>query len=258
MGNASVLIPVLKWYAEEIEITAAANDTITFGEGGGALVATLTTGTYSWGALAYEVKRALEVAGAGTYTVTYSHSTRKFTIAKDAGTFTLDVGATSDDALDDMGYTSDKSGSLTYTSDTAVPSQSTLTCTERIRRPQLEIDADREDVVLETGRRESTFHGFKERYSFTLEFESVATFQSLYDLWRQCAAYGIAFQFYPDSTAGSAYFDAYWDAKTFPVREMTDRRLYRLYQVEMSLLIKTPKGSSTIVARDLIDRRPSS
>ena len=57
------------------------------------LTATITTGTYDADALAAEIKTRLDAVGASTYTVTYSDSTNKFTLASDrlggGGTFKI-------------------------------------------------------------------------------------------------------------------------------------------------------------------------
>lgn len=259
--GASVLIPTFKWYSEEVEIENGVNDTITFLETlATPLTATITAGVYSWGELAYRVKTALEAAGASTYTVTYSHATRKYTITSDGlgggGIFRLDVGATTDDALPTLGYTVDTTGALTYTSDTATPAISSLTATTNIRMPQLEEDAEREDTYVDSGRRESAFYGARERYTIRLEFETVATMQGLRNMWRQCGRYGKSLQFYPDSLATSYYVDCYWDAKAFRPREMTDRGAYRLFEIEMPLLFKVDSQTGLVTGNDLIDRRP--
>lgn len=253
-GYVSALNPVFKYYAERVTISST-NNTITFGEGGGALTGTVASGNWSWGELAWKVKVALEAAGAGTYTVTYSHTTRKFTITKDSGTFTLDYDG-ANNVIDDMGFTGDKSGALTYTSDTAVPAQTTLTLTQRIKEPEVIPIADRQVTRLSSGRRETTLHGVQARYRFRIEFETVASAQGLYDFWANCAAFGNSFEFYPDSTDLTQFFEAYWDAEQFPVRRS---QVYRLYEVDMDLEIKAPEGSSTITtaARALLDRRPT-
>ncbi|MCK5127900.1 MAG: hypothetical protein KAR42_16705 [candidate division Zixibacteria bacterium] len=62
----------------------ANNKYIDFDEGGGELNATLTEGNYNGNSLATEIKTQLDAVGAITYTVTYSESTGKFTIAGDA------------------------------------------------------------------------------------------------------------------------------------------------------------------------------
>lgn len=71
----------------------ATNNKIDFTEDGGSeLTATLSSSTYILGAssatagtLCAEIKTALEAAGAGTYTVTYSRTTKKITIAVATG-----------------------------------------------------------------------------------------------------------------------------------------------------------------------------
>lgn len=64
----------------------ATNDKIQFQEASGTtLTGTLTKGVYSPSELATEVKTAMDAAGASTYTVTYSATTKFFTIASDRG-----------------------------------------------------------------------------------------------------------------------------------------------------------------------------
>lgn len=94
--NALVDSPSLAWRSRNgsgsgnglFTITAASNDKIDFDEGGAELTATLTAGSYTGTSLATEVKTQMDAAG-GTYTVSYSESTGKFTIARAAGNFTL-------------------------------------------------------------------------------------------------------------------------------------------------------------------------
>ncbi len=73
-------------------ITLNTNDKIDFLEGAGAeKSATLTAGSYTSTTLAAEVKTQLEAANltAVTYTVTYSTTTKKFTIVPSASTITI-------------------------------------------------------------------------------------------------------------------------------------------------------------------------
>ena len=70
------------------------NDDIDFEETGAAeLTATLTPGEYNADELCAEIKTQLEVAGASTYTITYSDITNEFTLASNraggGGTFKL-------------------------------------------------------------------------------------------------------------------------------------------------------------------------
>ena len=99
------------------------NQYICFDEGGVELVATIAAGTYTGTTLAAAVDTALDAAGAD-YTVSYSTSTRKFTLAKDTGNYTLRWltgtrrGA---DAADLLGFddAANDTGAGTYTSDDA-------------------------------------------------------------------------------------------------------------------------------------------
>lgn len=264
-GYASVLEPVFKYYSATLTVSAT-NNTITFGEGGADLTATVASGTWRWGdELCAKIKRALDAASdvAGnnsTFTVTYDHTTRKFTISKASGTFTLNHGGSANDLLDDIGFTGDKSGALTYTSDVAVPGQTTLTCTKRVRMPQVEAEVTREDTEHESGRKESVYQGEVVRYPFRLEFESVATAQGFWDMWDSCAKYGNEIEFYPDAADTTAYAIGYWDTKRPVIRELTDKSLFRLFDIEFPFRFKMPApfGDSTLKPRDFFDRRPTS
>lgn len=123
-------------YASGFQVNTALNMTCTVD----ALPATITSGYYmpgdyatadvwptpvaaSWTGTAYtsfatEVAAAL-TAAAGTYTCTYSTVTGKYTVAS-AGTFTLDFATAADLRLRAaLGFTGNKSGAASYTSDVA-------------------------------------------------------------------------------------------------------------------------------------------
>ena len=116
-----------------------ANKFLDFNIGAGELVATLTEGVYAAGlthaddgSLCKELYDQIVASeNAGTYTVAYSRSTRKFTITRSAGTFELmwATGTHGSAGTDDhigtlLGYSdaADDDSALTYTSDTAVES----------------------------------------------------------------------------------------------------------------------------------------
>lgn len=69
-------------------VIGATNKYIDFDEGGAELTATITPATYNAQTLCTEIKTQMEVAGALTFTVTYSETTGKFTVAA-TGNFTL-------------------------------------------------------------------------------------------------------------------------------------------------------------------------
>jgi len=116
-----------------VTVEAGVNDKIDLAEDGGAAVAaTLTAGSYPVGASSATagtfcklVKDQLEAAnGADTYTVAYDTATRKFTITKSAGVFVLQWNtgtnkATSARAL--LGFNdADTASAIAATSDVAV------------------------------------------------------------------------------------------------------------------------------------------
>lgn len=100
----------------------ATNNKIDFKEAGGGaeLTATIASGTYTPTTLAAAIKTALEDAGAATYTVTYSTSTGKWTIAND-GAFLSILWLTGTNTATSVGstlghdITADSTGALTYT-----------------------------------------------------------------------------------------------------------------------------------------------
>lgn len=113
-------------------VSAGVNDKIDFTEDGGAEVtATLTAGTYiagttsaTAGTLCALIKTQMEaVNGAPTYTVTFSTTTKLFTITKNSGVFVLKWAtgtnaATAADTL--LGFAADTSSAIAATSATAV------------------------------------------------------------------------------------------------------------------------------------------
>lgn len=94
------------------------NYQLDFSEGGSELTAELTVGFYTMTTFCTEVQRAMRAAGALTYTVTVSRSTRAITIAAGSN-FTLKVSSGShigNSPWSLMGFSgADKSGASTYT-----------------------------------------------------------------------------------------------------------------------------------------------
>lgn len=108
------------WHSTGTFVISSSNRKIDFDIGGGAVVATLTTGTYTPTALAAEIVTQLNATAAGTYTCSYSTSTGKWTITKSAGTLSLlwNTGANTANGLHTtIGFSSaaDSTGALTYT-----------------------------------------------------------------------------------------------------------------------------------------------
>ena len=113
-------------------VTGGSNDKIDFTEdGGGEVTATLTPGTYiagtssaTAGTLCALIKTQMEaVNGASTYTVTFSTTTKLFTITKSSGVFVLKwaTGTNATTAADTLlGFAADTSSAIAATSATAV------------------------------------------------------------------------------------------------------------------------------------------
>ncbi len=98
------------------------NNKINFKESaiGSELTATITAATYTATTLAAEIKTQLEVAGADTYTVSFSQTTGLWTIASDGTYLKLlnNTGTNQATSLlkDALGFAnSDRTGALTYT-----------------------------------------------------------------------------------------------------------------------------------------------
>jgi len=91
------------------EITAA-NQKLYFNEGAGTFTATMTIGTYNATDLGTEISTKMDLAGAGTYTVTYDFDDLKFTIAVGAGTFELEGTNGANAIWDTIGYNASDTG----------------------------------------------------------------------------------------------------------------------------------------------------
>ena len=153
-------------------IVTATNKFIDFDIGAGAILATVTEGTYvagltqaDVGSLCKAIYDALVVAdGVGVYTVSFSASTKKFTITKSIGTLSIlwKTGAHGSDLLDThigtlIGFsdTANDTGSLSYVSDTAVVSVYTQTFTLSDDLPvglTFEVDRDLNAFTVEGGK----------------------------------------------------------------------------------------------------------
>lgn len=122
-----------------ILITVNTNDFIDFSEnGGGAVSAQLTAGTYPVGATSSEagtlcalIKTKMEAAGSGTFTVTYSGSTDEITITRSSGVFVLKFATgtnTAKNAASAMGFSvSDTASAISATGTAGVRTRALAT-----------------------------------------------------------------------------------------------------------------------------------
>ena len=112
--------------AASFVVSSGVNDKIDFTEdGGGAVAATLAAGSYTSTTFATEVKTKMEaVNGASTYTVSYSTSTKKWTITKNSGVFVIKWATgtnTATSARSLLGFTAaDTSSAIAAVSDSTV------------------------------------------------------------------------------------------------------------------------------------------
>ena len=107
-------------------VVADFNDKIDFVEGGSTKAGTVAAGTYATGALyAAAVQTAMNAAAAtNTYTVSYSTSTHKFTVARATGGATISIpwitGTNASKCVaGDLGFTADDTGATSYVGDVA-------------------------------------------------------------------------------------------------------------------------------------------
>lgn len=112
------------YYGHTVDTT---NNKIDFNEGSGEITAQIAIGSYSATEYATQVQTAMNAVGSFTYTVTFSRTTRKLTIATSDGNFSL-LAATGSSiatgAWSLMGFAAtDLSGAQTYTSDGTSGSQ---------------------------------------------------------------------------------------------------------------------------------------
>lgn len=153
--------------AEDSEITiSASNNKLNFNIGAGELTATIGSAAYAIGTtsatpgnLCAAIKDALFAADAtGTYTVTYSRTTKLFTIARSAGTFNL-LAATGADIANGIWSTigfaaTDRTGSLSYAGTVQIEYSFSHTITEQtgILPPAYTFFQDRSMNVLKYNR----------------------------------------------------------------------------------------------------------
>ncbi len=106
--------------ASWIVSAASSNNTIQFQEDGGStLTATVADGSYTSATLPAALKTAMEAAGSGTYSASYSTSTKKWTITVSGAVSAVQLLGTGN-FEDDLGFTSASSSASSVTSDTAV------------------------------------------------------------------------------------------------------------------------------------------
>lgn len=264
MANAyaSLLIPLFKYYTYLVTI-ASSNNQFTFRDSPSTdITVTIPSGEYTYAALAYQIRKAMQAVGGGVaiYTVRYRQGTRLFYFASDlsggATAFQIRQGG-ANDICATLGITGHKTGASSYDADAAVPALSTLTFTQRIRLPRVRRSEAREDLVLDSGRSESSSFGATNMLTFYVEHESVAVIQGMYDMLVAAGGRGQAVRFYPDSTNTTDYVDVVFTDRDFELPEESDLSFYRHYTFNFALRQAVP-NTGTLDFRSILDRRPNS
>ena len=143
-------------------IVLSTNDDIVFKEdGGGNLTATIAPGSYAMGetsatagTLCEAIKTALEAAGSGTYTITFSNTTKKLTISVGGAIAAVQYINSGSTAGSTIGFTADSSNAASIVADTAVVPVFThiYTLTDELQQGKglsFEIDMDNEMKKVE-------------------------------------------------------------------------------------------------------------
>lgn len=251
-------IPKIVYRAVAFTIVAGSNDKIDFEETAAAnLAATLTAGTYTIGGMQAEIKRALEAAGASTYTVTYGLSgalINKFTITSDGtgggGILNLEWNTgpnTATSAKTTLGFSNtDDTGALTYNSDVVCPTAVTLTFDEDLRKPKFGIKRAGAESISGSGVKQVLTQRLDVTYTFKVRFCTRATFDAFVTFMQTCAVYGAQFDFYP-KTGTATWVNFTLAGDSFDAAEMSE--LFQFYEFELKFrevlpeeTINTPGG----------------
>lgn len=259
MGSARPT-PKIVYYPLVFTITSATNDRIDVQETSGVnLAASLTAGEYTLAGMAAEVKRALDAAGASTYTVTYNLSgtyQNKLTITSDGiggGGLLKLMGATgpnvSRSALPTLSYTAtDHTGALTYNSDAVAPAAVTLTFDEDIRKPVPSKAPDASVTDASSGVRQTLTRHIANTYKFSNVYVSESSMESWETFLDQCGCRGGQFDFYPKSGT-STWVNFTLNDRRVEYPEMIEQNLFQRYafvlvlrEVLPSETVNTPGG----------------
>lgn len=261
-----ILIPEFTYRDRTVLVAAGVNDTIRFRDvsGGGDLTATLEAGRWTTEQLCLKVKEAMDGQSNARYNCAYLREKNHFKV-ETGGTFLeLEDGSpSSNNAWDThLGFTGgDKTGATSYESDAARPGLVTVTMTERLRSPIIERAAVREDFDTESGARYTTHMASSASYRFRMEFEGFLQAQKIHRMKRDVLIFGDRIELQFDSlTANSRMFGTI-DPKTVVVREMVNRKLYRLYELRFSFVRRVPRVADLVTAVgfvDVLDRGPTS
>ena len=231
------------------------------------LVATIANGTYPIGEFRYQVKTALEAAGASSYTVTYDHDTDFFKITSNGagggGIFEINWSSgpnTANSVGPTMGYdVSDLTGALFYEATNTAPLSVTLTFTRYIRRPRFRSNARQKTLVAVSGSNETNFLRNDRTFSFEIEFLEQDDLGEWEDFMENCYLAGGQFDYYPDESNNSDHIALIASSNSYNPTEMNSIGLIGFWRMRIDTRlveknINTPAGSNTITYQELKDR----
>lgn len=188
--------------------TDSTNNKIAFRESGtgSMFLATLTAAANpSTGEYGTNVKTAMDAAGNEAYNVTYSRTTRKYTVASSAGAYLTIDWTTAASAGGIMGFATGAkdTGATSYIADTT--SGTEIRFTEGVRDFKEGHQSEGSFNQSDNGKRETNFKFLEEFYSIDWTLVDVAEKVS-YELFSTgWASKGLAFDYYPSGT-GSSFF----------------------------------------------------
>jgi len=218
--------------------------------GGPELTATIDEDWYLPEVLATALETALNaVSGAsGTYTVSYSRTTDKFTIETDLDYLDLlwSSGSHAASACHTaLGFASgaDDTGATSYAADSTIPNR--FISAQPIRSPKRDNPWVREVQVSYSGAQTTNWRRQERSLEFTMSYIRE---QDLASDWNSMlldsgAARGEPVDFYPNSLDAANYVRAYVDMKGFRPREMVPG-LPGNYEFTLTLRQQTPLGGT--------------
>lgn len=254
-------------YYPRLVVIDSSNKYIDFTEDGSTeITATLTEDTYTVGELRTEIQKQINAQGDSVYTVTYSPSTRYFTItssgAGGSGVFTLEFATgtnNANSAASVLGYaSSDLSGALFYTSTSVAPGAVTLTFTEPIRKPRYMKGGRQKVNVSVSGVNEANHLRNDDFFSFlvaNIHIDDMGDWESFFDT---CYTSRGQFDYYPDKDASDS-IALIGVSRNIETLEMLDVGLFGFFKFRIETRIvkksvNTPAGSSSITFAGLKDR----
>jgi len=254
----NVLMPQFKFFPRAREhdtITLSIEETTSVPLSGVAGVVGETR-PYAPGELCQMAKIALENVGGSLYDVTFDHNTGMYTFTSNGqgggGIFTIDTTVPGNNWFSAFGFSSSRTGLLTYTSSGSTVIVQTITMGTRIRKPRITRREIAQPLQLASAERWAVYRGAREQYRFVLEFESIANAQAAFKMFRDAALFGGSIELLPDSTINQGV-----DVHVFSESIALSENIYQHYLLTFELVVQRPvQATNDFTIQDLIDRGP--